>query len=146
MLVYQLVAVAIATSVGANAPKQPTVVWTADIKAQCGITIAPVELEGVAIFGANDGLVRGVDAEKGSALWEVAASKGAPCVPPSCGVQSVPTVISGRVVLFGTNDGSLIAFDKRQNGTRLWSFATGGAVFGVRPARTQLPSLHRPYL
>lgn len=112
----------------------PTTIWTADAcKAQGGVAVAPVELEGVAVFGGLDGLVRGVDAESGDRLWETAAGKGAPCFDPSsdCGVQSVPAVLSGRVVLFGTNDGSLIAFDKRNNGTKLWSFGTQGAVMGA---------------
>lgn len=112
----------------------PTVVWTATAsKGLGGIAAAPVELEGEAVFAGLDGLVRGLDALTGTTRWEMAAGQGAPCVLPSsgCGVQSSPTVLSGRVVLFGTNDGELIAFDKRANGTKLWAFSTEGAVMGA---------------
>ena len=118
----------------------PAVVWTATACAgQGGVAKAPVELEGQAVFAGLDGLVHSLDARTGVSRWQVAASRGAPCVGPSsdCGIQSTPLVLSGRVILYGTNNGDLVALDKRTNGTKLWTFSTQGAVMGAATLATE---------
>jgi outer membrane protein assembly factor BamB len=90
-------------------------VWSSTTTAN--VASSPAIVDGIAVFGADDGNVHAVDTSTGNTIWRYATG-GA--------VRSSPAVADGLVVV-GSNDDNVYALDL-QTGTLAWSYATRGDI------------------
>ncbi len=85
-----------------------------------GIRSSPAGFSTTVIFGADNGIVYALDADKGTLRWSY--ETGAPVMAP-------PTIMRGSVYA-ASLDGTLTCLDVG-TGARRWRFATGGALYGA---------------
>ncbi|MCF3946959.1 PQQ-binding-like beta-propeller repeat protein [Acidiphilium sp. AL] len=88
---------------------------------------APAYDQGVVVAGFGTGLLAGINATTGSALWEQSLAAGYDVTNP-LNVSSIVAnpVIGGNLVVATGLAGSTVAFDLR-SGRRIWGHGAGGA-------------------
>lgn len=88
---------------------------------------APAYHQGVVVAGFGTGMLAGVNASGGSALWEQSLAAGYDATNP-LNVSSIVAnpVIGGNLAVATGLAGTTVAFDLR-TGRRIWGFSAGGA-------------------
>jgi outer membrane protein assembly factor BamB len=114
-------------------------VWTFAVNGDGGPAVA-VPGRGLVVVAGSDGRLHGVAAKTGESLWESDYATDAPKDPPGfdgnrARVQGKPArpsalTTDGDAVFLSVFDQCRVVAAEAKTGKRLWSFQTGGWVFG----------------
>jgi outer membrane protein assembly factor BamB len=88
---------------------------------------APAYQHGIVVAGFGTGLIAGIHAETGTAIWEQSLAAGYDASNPlNIATILADPVISGNLVIVNSVSGSTVAFDLR-SGRRIWSHSAGAS-------------------